>query len=104
MLVGVRSTYYYFEPVKLGDVRQAYYGSPDDRPRLPATGLEALPADLSQGKVEMWTKRSLFQRAQRYPPPPRHHRPDTTVIAEVAMREETPGRSAKPVQMISDRH
>ena len=66
--------YYYFKAVKRGDLGQAYYTAPDGSSRLTAIGLEMLPADHSEAKVEVWTKRSLFTQAQGYPRPPRHHR------------------------------
>lgn len=65
--------YYHFKAVKLGDVGQAYYTAPDDTTRPFAMGLQVLPADLSKAKIEVWTKRSLFTEAQRYPGRPQHH-------------------------------
>ncbi|KAI9857225.1 MAG: hypothetical protein M1830_006382, partial [Pleopsidium flavum] len=32
-----------------------------------------LPADLSEAKVELWTKRAVFEQAQGYPRPLKHH-------------------------------
>lgn len=65
--------YYYFKAVKLGDVGQAYYTTPDGYSGMTAIGFKVLPADRGEAKVELWTKRSLFIEAQGYPCPPRHH-------------------------------
>lgn len=65
--------YYYFKAVKLGDVGQAYYTASNGTSRLSPIGLEVLPADRSEAKIDVWTKRSLFVQAQGYPRPPQHH-------------------------------
>ncbi|KAI4127348.1 MAG: hypothetical protein LQ347_004640 [Umbilicaria vellea] len=65
--------YYYFKVVKRGDVGQAYYTAPNATSRFVRIGLEELPADRSEARIEVWTKRTLFVQAQGYPRPPQHH-------------------------------
>ena len=57
--------YCYFKGVKLRDIGLAYYAAQAVDSRLSSTGLEMLPADLSEAKGEVWTKESLFVQAQR---------------------------------------
>jgi len=64
--------YYYFKGVKRGDVGQSYYVAPDHSVRHP-NWFQILPAYLSEAKVEIWTKRTVFKEAKGYPRPPTHH-------------------------------